>query len=163
MPETESLVTLRAARVDDYAAICGLITSPGELFLVFPGGRYPLTVRQVHLLTEKRSDLTVATDATGIIGFANLYDIMPDQFAFIGNLIVRQCRRGKGTGTRLLEHMLDIVFERYRLPEARISVFQHNLPAYHLYRRFGFSGYAEEQRWNSVGQRVALLHMKLAR
>ena len=154
---------LRPAVADDYPAISRLITSPRELFLVFPAGRYPFTVKQVRFLAEKRSDLTVVTDHAEVVGFANLYGIKAGQWAFVGNLILKQEYRGKGLGERLTRHMLYRIFDLHGIPEARISVFAANAAALALYTRLGFGVYAKEQRLDHERRPVTLLHMRLPR
>jgi ribosomal protein S18 acetylase RimI-like enzyme len=154
-------IELRPAVADDYPAISRLVTSPQELFLVFPAGRYPFTVKQVRFLAEKRSDLTVVTDHAEVVGFANLYDIKAGQWAFVGNLILKQQYRGKGIGRRLTRYMLHRVFDLHRIPEARISVFADNAAAHALYTRLGFKTYAKEQRLDLEHRPVTLLHMRL--
>ena len=55
------------------------------------------------------------------------------------------------------------MFYKYRLLEARISVFSDNTPALLLYSKLGFEPYQVEQRKNFNKDRVALLHMKMDR
>ena len=66
-------MVIRTARVDDFQAIAGLITSQEELFRVYPAGQYPFTVEQVRKLAEQRMELTVLTEDGVVVGFANLY------------------------------------------------------------------------------------------
>lgn len=154
---------IRPATRADYAAIAALIDGPQELFLVFPRGHWPFDVRQVHRLAEQRLDLTVCVSGGEVTGFANIYDKRPGQAAFIGNFIVGRAARGRGIGARLLSYMLVQIFERYNLPQARISVFSYNRPALKLYEKAGFVRYAEESRTAPDGQRVTLWHLKLDR
>ncbi len=154
-------IDIRRAETSDYQAISQLVTSREELFLVFPNGSYPFTVKQVRYLAEQREDLTVVTADTAVIGFANLYDVAAGNWAFVGNVILNQQYRGKGIGERLVQHMLDKVFNWHHLPQARISVFEDNTPALSLYSKLGFKVYAREQRCKPDGQRVTLLHMLL--
>jgi len=152
---------LRPAEKQDYSAICALITSAEELFLIFPRGKYPFSMDQLQRLAQERMALTVMEDNKRIVGFANLYDHNPDEWIFIGNVVVEKQRRGEGLGKRIIEHMLDLAFTRYRVKETRISVFSNNLPALLMYSRFGFKPYDIEERVDVTNQRVALLHMRL--
>jgi ribosomal protein S18 acetylase RimI-like enzyme len=57
--------------------------------------------------------------------------------------------------------MVQLAFEKYRVPEVRISVFDSNVPALLLYGTLGFRPYDLEQRIDPEGNRVALIHMRL--
>jgi ribosomal protein S18 acetylase RimI-like enzyme len=150
----------RDAHETDFPAIAGLITNADELFRVFPAAKWPLDVRQIHRLAEQRLNLTVGCMENTIIAFANLYDLLPGQWAFIGNVIVHESKRGNGIGRILLDHMLELVFLKHALPEARLSVFSDNMPALQLYRTLGFNEYARETRKDLQNHRVTLLHLK---
>lgn len=148
---------------DDFEGICSLITSKEELFLVYPKGKYPFTVKQVEEIYSTRKELTVVTEGEKIIGFANLYNYKPEESAFIGNVIIDKNHRGNGLGKRIVLYMLKIAFEKLNLPEVRISVFSENTTAVLLYSNIGFVPYSIEERTDSAGNRVALIHMKLER
>jgi len=150
----------REATEKDFELICNLIKSKDELFLVYPGGKYPLTVSQVKKLSEVREELTVAVDSNEIIGFANLYNYEPNQSAFIGNVIVEKNHRGRGIGKEIVSYMLSKAHDKYTLPEVRISVFSDNTPALLLYSKLGFNPYEIEERTNPQSHRAALIHMK---
>ena len=160
---TRKLIRIRPAGLDDYPAVCRLITSQEELFRVFPSGSWPFNLRQLHHLAEKRTDLTVVTDNDEIVGFADLYDMVPRTRAFIGNIILRASHRRQGIGKRLVQHMLDKIFTLHELPEARISVFEDNTPALTLYTQLGFKTCGRELRKTPDGRTVNLLQMKLVR
>jgi len=159
----EILLEFREATNEDYDGICRLIGSKEELFLVYPGGRFPLTVDQIKKLSKIRQELTVAVDENEIIGFANLYDYERNKTAFIGNVVVDRSHRGKGLGKEIISYMLNAAFKKHNLPEVRISVFSENTRAVLLYVGFGFSPYKIEERIGPNGNRVALIHMKMER
>ncbi len=156
-------ITLRPAEPGDDPAIATLPGSARELFFVQPGGKYPWDVKQVGVLRVQRSDLTVLQEGDTVVGFADIYGFTPRDHAFIGNLVIASTHRGKGLGRRLIAHMLTLIFERYRLPEARISVFEANEQALSLYRRLGFEEYGEEQRKDADGGEWRLLHLRKRR
>ena len=153
----------RAATEKDFDGISKVIKSKEELFLVYPNGKYPFTVSQVKELSEVRKELTVAVEDNEIIGFANLYDFKPRELVFIGNVIIEKSHRGKGLGKEVVSYMLDKAYEKYDLPEVRISVFSENTPALLLYSSIGFVPYEIEERLNPQGNRTALIHMKKQR
>ncbi len=153
----------RPATEDDFAAICDLISNREELFLVYPAGQYPLTVEQLADLTEKRREMTVATEGTVVVGFANFYDLDPGRSVFIGNVVVAKALRGRGLGRLLVTEMINKAFGAYNLPEVRLSVFAGNHTALLLYAGLGFAPYRVDQRLDGEGRRLALIHMRLYR
>ena len=149
---------------DDFEGICRLIRSEDELFKVYPGSHYPLTIDQVRELSKFRKDLTVAVDEVrNVLGFANLYNFEPGKTAFVGNVVIDPDYRGKGLGKSIVSHMLQKAFGKYNLPEVQISVFSENTPALLLYSGFGFIPYGIEERRDPRGRKVALVHMRLER
>lgn len=153
----------RAVTEDDFEGICKLIHNEEELFLVYPGGQYPLTTEQVRRLHQTRKKLTVAVDGNRITGFASLYNCEPGAFAFIGNVLIEKSCRGRGTGKKLISYMQKIAFDTYNLQEVKISVFNENTKALLLYAGLGFVPCEIEERTNPEGDRVALVHMSLQR
>ena len=153
----------REATEEDFEDICRLVKTEEELFLVYPNGKYPLTVSQVKELSLTRKELTVALERNKIIGFANLYNYEPNKLAFVGNVIIEQSHRGNGRGREIVSYMLNKAYEKYELPEVRISVFSKNTPALLLYSSFGFVPYEIEERVTPQGNRAALIHMKKVR
>lgn len=153
----------RPATTADYPAVCDLVTTPHESFLIWPAGQYPWTVDQIETLAQQRCELTAVVEDRQLIGFANLYDYVVQQHAFIGNIVIHPRHRGRGLGRRLVEHMLVLAFDKHRLKEARISVFADNGLALLLYARLGFAPYAMEERKDYLDRRVALIHLRMQR
>lgn len=114
-------------------------------------------------LSELRKDLSVLLDNNKIIGFANFYNFKPNNSAFIGNVIIDKNYRSKGLGKLLISYMLNMAYDKYNLPEVKISVFSENTRALLLYSGFGFTPYEIEDKINTQGKRVALIHMKKTR
>lgn len=155
------MTEIRAIRPEELATIPRLIPNRQELFLVYPKGQFPFSLAQVKKLYQQRFEFTVVCEDGIIAGFANLYDLKPSQYAFIGNLFIIPEYRRKGLGKVLMQYMIKAVFEKYRLPEVRLSVFSGNQPAVVLYKDFGFTLYDQEQYTDPEGHVVQLLHMKL--
>ena len=154
---------IRKATEADFETIVRLVPTPEELFLVYPKGKHPFTVGQLRALTEPRKELTVAVRNEEVVGFANLYDLELHQWVFIGNVVLSRAVRGGGLGRKLVDHMIRIAFEKYEVPEVRLSVFSENTPALLLYSSLQFKPYATEERVDYSGRRVALVHMKLGK
>ncbi len=155
--------SLRPAQAADYPQICAFFASPEALFLVYPGGQYPLTPEQLQEVAARRSDLTVLCQGEVVVGFANLYQLLPGESAFIGNVVVSPLLRGQGGGRLLVQHMLQRCFHGHGLKRVHISVFGHNHPAMLLYASLGFVPYGVEARQAPDGHRVALIHLSLER
>ena len=156
------MIEIRPATPDDLVTITDLLTTPDELFLVYPKGRFPFTISQTQRLFSERFEFTVLCDGEKIAGFANLYNRQQNEHAFIGNVFIAPEYRHQGLGKLLLNYMIKAVFVKYRLQEARLSVFSDNMPAIALYESSGFQAYSSEQRLDRKNQTRTLVHMKLA-
>ncbi len=155
----QSSIQFAAATEDHFADIAGLVTSPEELYLVYPSGQYPWCTAQLERLAQMRSDLTVALLDGEVTAFANLYDVRPNESAFIGNLVVSPRFKRLGIGRSLTLHMVEICKTAYRA-RPHLSVFGFNTPAILLYSALGFKPYAVEPREDLNGEKVALFHMR---
>jgi ribosomal protein S18 acetylase RimI-like enzyme len=156
-------MVLREAIESDFDAIVRLIQTLEELFYVYPKGQHPFSAGQLRSLAESRKELTVAVEDGEVVGFANLYNVEPPNYAFIGNVVVARPFRGGGIGRSLVSHMIHLAFEKYGVDEVRISVFNENTPALLLYAGMEFKPYAIEERCDPYGKRVGLLHMRLGK
>jgi RimJ/RimL family protein N-acetyltransferase len=156
-------VRLRPATEADFDGIIQLVPSPQELFWVYPNGEYPLSAGQLRALAGERLEFTVAIVDGQVVGFANLYDVRPEEWAFIGNVVIDRTFRGKGFGRTIVKHMATLAFKKYDLPEVRISVFNQNTRALLLYASMNFQPYAVVQREDPSGNPVALIHLKLSK
>lgn len=156
------MIQIRPAVTEDLKAISGLIPNQHELFLVYPDGQYPFDLVQVSALFNDRFEFNVICDDGRIVGFANLYQYEPGKYAFIGNVFIKPDCRGQGLGKVMLQYMIKAAFEKYHLPEVRLSVFSDNDTAISLYQHFGFQQYAEEQRIDPQNNSKTLVHMMLA-
>lgn len=142
-----------------YVAIGSLVTSPEELYLVCPNGRFPWDRDQLAAIAAQRHGLTVGLSHNQVAAFANIYDLVPQQSAFIGNVIIAKAHRGRGFGKALINHMTHICRDTYQVIP-HISVFNNNARALLLYSTLGFSPYAVEPRLDLANNKVALIHMK---
>ncbi len=158
---TTETMKLIPATEEHYAAIGNLVTSPEELYLVCPNCKYPWNVEQLQVTAANRHALTVGIVDNIVVAFANLYDLVPQTSAFIGNVVIAQSHRGQGLGKVLIKHMMATCQDKYQvLPH--ISVFNDNTRALLLYTKLGFVPYAVEPRLNLSNKTVALIHLKYA-
>ncbi|MEW8001088.1 MAG: GNAT family N-acetyltransferase, partial [Candidatus Thiodiazotropha endolucinida] len=93
---------ITAADNNHFEGIVELITTPEELFLIYPSGSWPFDKAQLERLSKERSDFTVVLDNGRVIGFANLYTSIASDRYFIGNLVISDAYRGQGIGRRLV-------------------------------------------------------------
>ncbi|MET0051287.1 MAG: GNAT family N-acetyltransferase, partial [Candidatus Thiodiazotropha sp.] len=126
---------------------------------------FPVSPRDYRGLTASAFSLpwrsaSVVEQNHQVVGFADLYQIVPGASAFIGNLIIGREARGQGAGRALIEYMTQQAANRHRVREIRLSVFNGNTPALMLYARMQFTPYALEERIDWGGQPVILIHMK---
>jgi ribosomal protein S18 acetylase RimI-like enzyme len=155
------MTEIRAIRPQELELISRLVPNQQELFLLYPEGEFPLTLQQLNALYDRRFEFTVIRENSDIAGFANMYGHKPGQYAFIGTLFIAPEYRRRGLGSVLMRYMIKAAFEKYQLPEVRLSVFADNPAARALYRRLGFEVYDQEQRLDPAGKTVELLHMVL--
>lgn len=147
------------ARSEHFTDIGRLVSSPEELFLVHPSGRYPWDVRQLEKLSEGRLNLTVCLVEGRVAAFANLYNVERGKTAFIGNVVVSKELRGRGIGKALILRMNEICrSEHSAVPH--LSAFGFNADAVFLYSSLGFEPYAVEPRQNPNGETVVLINMR---
>ena len=144
---------------EHFAAITQLVSSPDELYLVYPSGQYPWTLEQLEKLAAIRSDFTVCSVDGAVVAFANLYNVVSEKSAFIGNVIVADAYKGRGIGKRLAQYMTDLCITKYAAVP-HLSVFSFNTRAMLMYHHLGFEPYALEERKNLQGESVALVHMR---
>ena len=135
-----------------------MVTSPDELYLVYPGGTFPWDEQQIKTLAEQRSNLTVGLLANEVAAFAKLYKVLLGQSAFIGNVIVSDRHKGQGIGKAITNHMINVCRNQYQAV-AHLSVFNYNTRALLLYASLGFKPYAVEARKNLQDNTVAVIHM----
>ncbi|HVI03044.1 MAG TPA: GNAT family N-acetyltransferase [Enhygromyxa sp.] len=156
-------VSFRPIVEQDFEAICTLVTSEEELFLVYDRGKYPLTTGQVRRLTENRMEPTVMLHHGRVVGFGCYYSYREAKSAFIGNIVLDRSMRGKGLGKRLVSHLIDRAFGDHDLPLVKLHVYTRNLPALLLYSALGFQPYAMKVLEDYEGDPVLLLSLGLSR
>lgn len=145
---------------DDFEAISQLVSTPAELYQIFPRASFPLDTLQLQKLMTERHALTAVIENGKLIAFANLYNVQPGISAFIGNVVVAKAMRGRGVGRSLINYMNTLCINQFHaIPH--LSVFNFNTAAILLYSKLGFTPYAVEARVDIDNNPVALLHLKL--
>lgn len=142
-----------------FPEIVNLVSSPEELYLLFPSGHYPLDKSQLRTIFEARTNVTVGMINGQVAAFANFYNVRPGKLAFIGNVIVSEAYKGQGMGKAITQHMMNQCRTLFDA-EPHLSVFGFNTRALLMYTNLGFKPYAVEPRTNLQGETVALIHMR---
>lgn len=92
-----------------------------------------------HILKEElenqNSSYLVAKIDNEIVGFAGIKIILDE--ADIMNIVTKKTYRNQGIGTLLLENLISLS-KKLNLKTLSLEVSEENLPAIHLYRKFGF-------------------------
>lgn len=142
-----------------YSDIANLVSSPEELYLVYPSGSYPWSIKQLQELAKIRLNFTICMIENRIVAFANLYHVKVGESAFIGNVIVSKDYQGQSIGKALTQYMMEVCQTQHKaIPH--LSVFNFNTRALLMYTQLGFEPYAIEPRKNLTGDSVALIHMQ---
>ena len=86
-------------------------------------------------IESNNSKYIVAKIDNEVVGFAGIKIIMDE--ADIMNIVTKKTFRNKGIGTLLLKNLISISHE-LQLSSISLEVNEKNLPAIHLYEKFGF-------------------------
>lgn len=98
-----------------------------------------------------------------LCGIANLYIQPCKKLAHqcLMAIIVADSYRGQGVGTKLLERLIELAKESFRIRLLHLEVYEGN-PAIHLYKRFGFEQYGTQRHFvkEKTGYRAKILMQK---
>lgn len=130
---------------------------------MFPKAEFPLAPSLLQESIAQRSNSTVVELDGEVVAFANFYRWETGGSCSIGNVIVSPLARGRGIGRYLIEQMTNLAFSKHLATEVTVSCFNQNVAGLLLYSKLGFQPYTVEERKNRNGNRVALIHMRLAR
>ncbi|MNF67880.1 GNAT family N-acetyltransferase [Pseudomonas sp. Irchel s3a18] len=155
-------ISFRAVNEQDIPRICSFARDRTEQFFFFPAATWPLTPAQLQGSIDKRSDSTVIERDGVVVGFANFYRWENGGTCTLGNVIVDPQARGQGIGAQLIEHMIAIARTRHQAGEVTLSCFNTNVAGLLLYPKLGFTPFSIEERQDRQGQRLALIHLRLA-
>lgn len=86
-------------------------------------------------LENNNSQYIIAKIDNEIVGFAGIKIILDE--ADIMNIVTKKTYRNQGIGTLLLESLISLS-KKLNLKSLSLEVSEENLPAIHLYKKFGF-------------------------
>lgn len=109
-------------------------------------------------MAQPFSVYVVAEDEEGMAGYAGMWVILDE--AHVTTLAVDPSKRGRGVGSRLLEH-LEEEARRRGAATMLLEVRPSNRPALALYERRGFTLWGRRRKYYSDNQEDALLMGKV--
>lgn len=118
---------ISAMTLEDFENIQDIFTSDFDSF-------WNPSILKQELLCDN-SHFIVAKNEDEIIGFAGFKVLLED--ADLMNIVVKKSYRNKGVGSLLLKNLMDLFFS-FSLVSLYLEVNENNLPAIHLYQKFGF-------------------------
>jgi len=141
-PDTATTISIRRAEPADYEAIYRIFTAPqatrGTLQIPFPSAE---TWRKRLTEPSEGTFLLVACAGHEVIGQLGL-DTFPHKprrrHAGQLGMVVRDDWQSKGVGRALLQAAVDLADKWLNLTRLELEVYTDNVPAIHLYQRFGF-------------------------
>ncbi|MGG3279344.1 GNAT family N-acetyltransferase [Paenibacillus solani] len=133
------MYTYRPLMDKDLLAICNFPQTPEELLYISPRSEFPLTPEQILSLLENRYEPTVLIEETTgqVIGYANFYK-ETDGTLWLGNVIVAPSHRGRGAAQKLMQTMIAIARDKYRMKQIHLSCHNTNSRGLVFYHKLGF-------------------------
>ncbi len=145
--------------------IAGWVVSEEELRWVAPSTRAPLTAAKVAAWKKPSGEaFTLNRAANGEpIGYGEVNPMRADtDHYWLGHIVVRPDKRGRGSGRALVEALLGHVFGKFCAKRVSLVVFPDNVAAIDCYRRVGFKIVAEEfHRFGGTGPAHRLLRLEI--
>ena len=160
MNANRNKLTFHSVTTKDIPIICGFPQTAEELFFMFPKASYPLTVEQLKASINSRFDSNVVCYEDQCVAFANIYEVVKDQYCCIGNVIVDPSKRGLGIGIYLLDKMIELAIQKYNVKEIRLVCFTTNVNALLFYTKYGFKPYEIKPRKDYNNEQIASIYMK---
>ena len=151
----------RDTLLEDLPSICLLPQNEEELFYMFPSATFPLQVKQMKEIYQKREGHTTFLYDNEIIGYANLYRLEDDDTPYIGHLILSKNYRGKGFGKEIIRIMIRKAYLLYKSDKIKIAVINENTHAFLLYTKLGFYPFKASLRFDKKREQKVLISMQM--
>jgi len=167
VPSTTDRLNVRAFRAEDADVITQWVGSKEDLRWLAPGTPPPLTAEGVRAWRKPGGHAFVLSEsvASDPIGYGELNPMRADPgHWWLGHMIVRGDKRGRGIGHAFLIALLDRAFGDLGADRVSLVVFPGNHAAIGCYRRNGFTPASEE--YHRIGNQTAahrLLRMEIRR
>ncbi len=149
MDQKKEKVSFRFTETGDDKYLAQWLSEPGILrwFPCEDKAEVEDTVRMLVSFSKWRCSLTLLVDGvpSGIaILFLHAYRKIAHQCLF--GIIIDEKQRNKGYGTQLIDQLVHLAQESFKLKVLYLEVFEGN-PAISLYRRFGFNEVGFQKYW----------------
>ena len=133
-------VTIRAARVDDYRDIYELFACPGVVRNTLQLPYVSLDKRKAQLQNSNPNDYALVAELDGkVVGSIDV-SRKRNRLAHVASIgmAVHDDYQNIGIGTALMKAALDMTDNWLNIKRVELDVYTDNLPAVHLYEKFGF-------------------------
>jgi ribosomal protein S18 acetylase RimI-like enzyme len=109
----------------------------------------------VNFCRAHPDQVVVAEEDNQIIGYATFYWTPEDKIGEVGNNAVLPQFRGRGIGTALIAQTIHIMKD-WGAAILRVTTFEHDYPARHIYERLGFQEIARSIHFTMRPQEARL-------
>lgn len=143
--------------------IAGWVSTDEELHWLAPSTRAPLTAEKVAAWGKPggESVLMMCDSDSHPLGYAELNPMRRRDRLWIGHVIIRPDRRGRGIGGAFVHLLLTRAFEEHSVARVLLIVFPSNTSAIRCYVRAGFEIAGEEfHRFGESGPKHRLLRLE---
>jgi RimJ/RimL family protein N-acetyltransferase len=136
-------LTIRSARPEDASqiiAITQLLAQEEGCYVSYTYEEASIDLAREQARIQRLTDLFIVAEIDGqVVGDLSL---ARDCWALTGHVAslgmeIKKGYRNKGIGTRMMQHALEWAMSR-QVYRVELEVFAENLPAIHLYQKFGF-------------------------
>ncbi len=149
---------------EDYSTIINWNKGKGEDFLkqwAWLNYSYPITEQQIadrQKALKPHGEIYKAVYDGDVVGTVELRNIdYKNGTAHIGNYLIDPQKTNKGYGTKAMETLVDMAFEKTSLHTITLKVFDFNTAAMHCYEKVGFrklEGTVYPNGWVSVEMKI---------
>lgn len=162
------MIQLTAFTEKDFERLIEWVDS-SELLITIAGPHFsfPLTAEQLrkYLLDEKSHSFNIVdTDENKVVGHAELINMDNNLFKIDKLIIGDKNQRGKGTGEKVMNLLVQHAFEKLHATTVELNVFDWNNSAIRCYEKTGFKINPAKSEMYKVGNKEwAVLNMLLSK
>nr|WP_255722297.1 GNAT family N-acetyltransferase [Ectothiorhodospira lacustris] len=158
-----SRLLIRPVSSSDLGVITQLPEDAREADWVFPGAAHPVSPEWLQRVVADSARAQVVEYRGEVVAFGTLESLEPGAAGFVGHLVVRADLRGRGIGSRLLDHLMGCAFREVRCREMHVRVSTEDVPALLMCYEKGFMPYGMDRHEDAQGRAGVLMHLRLGR